>query len=120
MGQLQEIACRKIRIKEITHCKIRIAKFLANGGCGGGYAESIIILCAIIDAIASKVWPCESNKKRFVQLIKDYYFSSCPPKISVPLLYSGISGSKCRLQLKESFPLLAPEELTSTDVNASV
>ncbi len=65
-----------------------IAIQLNSGQCGGSYAESVIILCSALSALASEVWPGQQkDRARFVELLKEF----APVKykvtnISIPLL----------------------------------
>jgi hypothetical protein len=65
--------------------KADIALALANGQCGGGYAESVLIFSATISGIASVLWPGDFiDKKRFVELWARY--AGEENLISLPLL----------------------------------
>jgi hypothetical protein len=68
--------------------KLIIASSLNKGELGGGYAEAIIILCAIISALSAEVWPGKSiDQKRFVELLKEFVnIVPSPKQISIPLL----------------------------------
>ena len=71
--------------------KIEIASKLNDGELGGGYAESMIILSAVISTLSSMVWPGKNiDPKRFIQLLK--VFSNTIPettRISIPLSVTG-------------------------------
>ena len=68
--------------------KKEIAQALAQGECGGTYAEAAIILCAGISAMASFCWPRRDNDKaRFIEVIVTFCSKTIDPTIiSVPLL----------------------------------
>ena len=75
--------------------KTSLARHLADGECGGAYAEAVIILVAAISAIAADSWPGAGiDRKRFVQLLID---SGDPrfqaSRISVPLLLGNCRDS---------------------------
>lgn len=61
---------------------------LAQGKCGGSYAEGVIILSATISAMASEAWPGTNiDKKRFVEITKNYCDQKLSPtRISLPIL----------------------------------
>jgi hypothetical protein len=65
-----------------------IALCLAAGECGATYAEGVIILSAVISAMAAEAWPGSGiDKRRFVEIVKDYCDATLnPTRISVPLL----------------------------------
>ena len=73
-----------------------IAIKLNSGKCGGSYAESVIILCSALSALASEVWPGQKKDKvRFVELLKEF----APEKykvtnISIPLLITYLKDKK--------------------------
>lgn len=68
--------------------KIRLAERLAEGGCGGGYPEAAMVLCAVLSALAAELWPGKGkDRNRFVELLARH----TPPSlraatISIPLL----------------------------------
>lgn len=68
--------------------KVATALHLANGKCGGSYAEGVIILSAVISAIAAEAWPGRfMDKKRFVELVNTYCTDDIKPtQVSIPLL----------------------------------
>ena len=73
--------------------KCAIAKSLQSGGCGGGYGEAVLVLCAALSGLAAEVWPGDRiDRKRFVELLKDFgpkQFSST--NVSVPVLVKRLS-----------------------------
>lgn len=110
------------RIDWVTKKK-EIALNLANGECGGSYAEAMLILCSALSALAAEVWPGKRiDQKRFVELLKEY----SPPDlnatdISIPILVwhlkkAGMSAET--KQIKEAF-LSFPytQVLTGNDVD---
>ena len=68
---------------------------LAGGECGGSYAEGVIILSAAISAIAADAWPGTGiDKKRFVEIIKDYCDAGLnSSRVSIPLLVGYLRDS---------------------------
>lgn len=80
--------------------KVGIARQLHNGGCGAGYAEAVMVLCAAISALAAEVWPgTGKDRARFVQLLVE-----CSPKeldatrLSIPLLVGGLAQSSLKAE----------------------
>ncbi|MDD5529517.1 MAG: hypothetical protein PHX21_05745 [bacterium] len=73
--------------------KIKIAEQLNSGECNGGYPEGIIILCSIINAISSNLWPNSEehkqvDKKRFIELLVKYSDATLNANfISLRILY---------------------------------
>lgn len=67
--------------------KAEIALALAEGHCGGTYAESVLVLSAAMSGIASLLWPGENvpDRKRFVELWASYA-STDANLTSIPLL----------------------------------
>ncbi|WP_435548312.1 hypothetical protein [Desulfobacterium sp. N47] len=70
--------------------KIKIARAIGSGCCGGGYDEGALILCASISAMAALSWPGDRiDKKRFVEILAQVVAGTANPnplKISTPLL----------------------------------
>jgi hypothetical protein len=66
--------------------KLKVAAALDVGECGGDYIDSAVIMAAVLNAIASQLWPGKGHdRKRFVELWATY----CDPearRVSVPLL----------------------------------
>ncbi|WP_143752167.1 hypothetical protein [Marinobacter profundi] len=72
--------------------KSNIALKLAQGDCGAGYAESVIILCSAISAVAAELWPGKrKDRARFIELIV-HSTPSSGRLVSVPLLLEILKG----------------------------
>ena len=49
--------------------KAHLAEQLAQGECGGGYGDAIIVLSSVISGIAAALWPGERiDRQRFAQV----------------------------------------------------
>lgn len=68
--------------------KCDIATRLHSGEAGGGYAESVIIICAVLSALAAEMWTGRNiDRVRFLELLALHGSDSHSLKaISVPLL----------------------------------
>lgn len=75
--------------------KIEIASKLNDGELGGGYAESMIILSAVISTLSSMVWPGDCiDRKRFIEILKE--FTNTTPettRISIPLFINELRNT---------------------------
>ncbi len=92
--------------------RINVAQQLCCGKCNGTYDEAMIILCSVISAFASALWPGEGiDKKRFVELLIRFIDPVYDMgRISLPLMHRTFSaqGSNSQAQaLERSFPVLA-------------
>lgn len=77
------------RREELVKGKVRMALSFGPGAVDKpGYGEATLILCALLSAMASKLWPGEGkDKARFVELLTHQTPSELGAKtISVPLL----------------------------------
>jgi hypothetical protein len=76
--------------------RINLAQRLANGECGGSYAEAFLILSSLISGIAADLWPgSRKDHRRFVELWARYSDPSLGANlISVPLLISDLERIK--------------------------
>jgi hypothetical protein len=69
--------------------KNALAHTLANGCCGGAYADGAIILCTSISAMASLMWvrADRTDKKRFIEIVARFPKDGFrPTTVSAPLL----------------------------------
>ena len=68
--------------------KVRLAEHLAEGCCGAGYPEAVIVLCGSLSALAAELWPGKmKDKNRFVELLANYTSPELSATtISIPLL----------------------------------
>jgi hypothetical protein len=75
-------------MREWGHRKIALAERLANGDCGGGYGEAILIISSLLSGMGVDLWPGDQrDRKRFVQLWSTYADPSLQPnRVSLPLL----------------------------------
>ena len=112
-------------LEEWVMAKVEIARKINSGGCGGGYAEAVLILCGVISAIAADRWPGKNkDKKRFIELLISYADSSLnTATISVPLLASYLdTNSKVQdaIKLRETFlPRADSRVVTGVEVDTS-
>ncbi|MCB2227519.1 MAG: hypothetical protein KQH53_12650 [Desulfarculaceae bacterium] len=85
--------------------KADIALALNEGGCGCGYSEAALILCAAISAMAAEAWPGRGiDKKRFVEVLIHFAKATdLPATISVPLLIESLEQKREREVLKKTF-----------------
>lgn len=100
--------------------KISIAKRLAVGEAGGGYAEAALILCGVLNALAAELWPGKrKDKKRFVELLVRFADPSLAvTKISVPVLIGHLrehnfSDDEQRLLERERLADLSPPRIVT-------
>jgi hypothetical protein len=98
--------------------KIETAKAIADGCCGGTYAEGSLIVCSIISAMSAIAWPgVNIDKKRFVEIITRYPLAVDPKKVSRPLLAQDGKVSNSRLGISnKAFYLSEDTDLNETDV----
>lgn len=91
--------------KDWAENKAKIALELAKGGCGGGYGEAVLILCATISAIAAEIWPGRGiDQRRFVEtLVRFGNIPEGPSTISAPLLYASLKNSKEKETIRKTF-----------------
>ena len=68
--------------------KISLAKCLARGQNGGGYAEAMIVLSSVVNALASEMWPGKGiDQKRYVEAMVLHSDPSLhASRISIPML----------------------------------
>lgn len=103
--------------------KRALAARLAAGGTGGTYAEAAIVLCAVISALSSDVWPEPTRDRlKFVEALKRFVRSELVvDHVSVPLLAARLQklGRLADAQtLKDRFVQLGPSRiLASGDVD---
>ncbi|MBW8074833.1 MULTISPECIES: hypothetical protein [Metallibacterium] len=73
-----------------------IARRLNSGECGAGYAESVMVLCAAISALAAELWPGRrKDKARFVEVLIQYSPKSLDvSRLSLPLLVGGLAEAQ--------------------------
>lgn len=76
--------------------KSHLAEQLAQGECGGGYGDAIIVLSSVISGIAAALWPGERiDRQRFVQVWWTYSDRTLAPvQVSVPLLIEHLDGER--------------------------
>lgn len=74
--------------------KVDVARRLNGGECGAGYAESVMVVCAAISALAAELWPRTHNKDRarFVEVLIQYCHDTT--RLSVPLLIGSLAQSQ--------------------------
>jgi hypothetical protein len=84
--------------------KVRMALSFGAGAVDvPGYGEATFLLCAVLSAIASEVWPGNAkDRARFVELLVRY----TPPElrattISVPLLEAWLRGGKRTVEAQD-------------------
>lgn len=101
--------------------KSDISLSLANGICGAGYAEAVIILCSALSAVAAEIWPGRNkDRSRFTELLIHSSEDSCS-LISVPILFELLKADNHSKEVKildsriEKFGLT--RVLTSSDVD---
>jgi hypothetical protein len=75
--------------------KIYIAVCLYNGNCGGTYDDAALILCSLINGIASDLWPGEKiDRKRFNELLVKYCDKECNIElVSIPILLQELEST---------------------------
>ena len=68
--------------------KLKVARALAKGECGGSYADACILLASVVSALAADLWPGKGkDERRFVECWNKYADPALNPgRISVPLL----------------------------------
>jgi hypothetical protein len=109
--------------KELAEKKKDVALRLNSGECGGTYAESVIILCTVLSALAAEVWPGEKkDRARFVELLKEFAPTNYEiTKISIPLLVTHLknkqNNKECEI-IRNAFLNCSPDlVLTGDDID---
>jgi hypothetical protein len=90
--------------------KIDVALKLADGGCGGGYTESAMILAALSSGISADIWPGEGfDRKRFVELWTRHAAARLGVRtISVPLLTQTLRSQQNSRKIAEIIEAAKP------------
>ncbi|MBN8241361.1 hypothetical protein JF541_19585 [Marinobacter hydrocarbonoclasticus] len=101
--------------------KSEIALALAQGGCGAGYAEAVIILCSAISAVAAEAWPGKrKDRARFIELLVQCS-SGSSRVVSVPLLVEKLKDEERSEDIQSLIDRLGQFQqarvLTSEDVD---
>jgi hypothetical protein len=75
-------------VSNFTKRKTETAYALFKGGCGGSYADAVLILSSVMSGIASAIWPGKKmDRKRFVEALVTYCkITPHPSHISLPVL----------------------------------
>lgn len=97
---------------DVVERKLKVAEALAEGQCGGSYADGCILLSCIISGIAADLWPGKGiDKKRFIEVWARYADELLSPLfVSTPLLVSELGRDK-RFREVEMIEALRPQAL---------
>jgi len=73
---------------EFVKRKLSVVRALAEGQCGGSYADACILLASVVSALAADLWPGRrKDERRFAECWTKYADPTLHPhRVSVPLL----------------------------------
>lgn len=104
-----EMASQTWRQDWVTE-KCQVAIRLSRGEAGGGYAEAVILVCAVLSALSAELWDGRGiDRVRFIEmLVRVGLNSSDCTTVSIPLLVQHLNNSSRKLealQIQSAFSL---------------